>query len=56
MGYEEASNVIQEYMDTYILPGGIEIDEALSIALLALKRCIYMDELHDRKKEKGTEK
>lgn len=55
MAYEEAINVLQEYLDTYIPPADIEMDEACSVAILALQRCIYMDEQYERKERKKNE-
>lgn len=52
--WKEASNTIDEYLETYNLEERVE--EALHVALLALKRCEYFDELEERRKEKEREK
>lgn len=51
MSYNEAVNVIYGYLETYISPSP-DFEEALNVAMLALKRCDYFDEQAEKKKEK----
>ena len=47
ISWKEASDMIDEYLADYIPPKILE--DALSVAKLALARCDFMDELNERR-------
>lgn len=55
MSYNEAYNVIYGYLETYIAPSP-DFEDALYVAMLALKRCDYLDEQLIKRKDKKKEK
>lgn len=50
MGYADAAETIQNWLDVYSAPKDME--EALEIAILALRRCDVLDEMKKNKEKR----
>lgn len=55
MSWDEAVDVLQEYLETYVIPSA-EVEEAIQVGILACTRCNFLDEQAEKRKANGDKK
>ena len=55
MSWDEAVDILQEYLETYVIPSA-EVEEAIQVGILACTRCDFLDEQAEKKKANNDKK
>ena len=50
MSWDEAIDLLQEYLETYVVPSA-KVEEAIRVGILACTKCDFLDEQAEKRKK-----